>query len=76
VVAAEVQKHEIFRRGMRPQQSGAEISLLHPRESFDGGVTRNFRQSVALPKASVVVELKQFHRGLTERIRRFNPNAV
>ena len=40
------------------------------------GVTRSFRQSLALAESSCMVELQQYCRSLTGRIGRLNPHVV
>lgn len=51
-------------------------SLLHPRESFNARIALGFGESFAFAKATFVIELKQFHGGPTDRVRRVDANGM
>ena len=50
----------------RAASSAVPASLLHPRQGFNREITPNFRQDYALTKATVAIELEQFHGGLAD----------
>ena len=64
----------MYRAGDVRVENVPDATLKEPTDAL--GVTRSFRQSLALAESSCMVELEQYCRSLTGRIGRLNTNAV
>jgi hypothetical protein len=64
----------LYRAGDVRVENVPDATLKEPTDAL--GVTRSFRQSLALAESSCMVELEQYCRSLTGRIGRLNPHAV
>src|SRR5436309_4171796 len=64
----------MYRAGDVRVENVPDATLKEPTDAL--GVTRSFRQSLALAESSCMVELEQHCRRLTGRIGRLNPHAV
>jgi len=64
----------MYRAGDVRVENVPDPTLKEPTDAL--GVTRSFRQSLALAESSCMVELEQYCRSLTGRIGRLNPHAV
>ena len=64
----------MYRAGDVRVENVPDATLKEPTDAL--GVTRSFRQSLALAESSCMVELEQYCRSLTGRIGRLNPHAV
>ena len=64
----------MYRAGDVRVENVPDATLKDPTDAL--GVTRSFRQSLALAEPSCMVELEQYCRSLTGRIGRLNSHAV